>query len=114
MGTREIGRPFTLCVRFTNDIRKLEDVLRGTDAVVVIYDPSTLKIENSLQFIKQLLSEQSEFTPMALATIVAKPHLEDAEYLTRILKSSCQITLDFDQRAPDTILKVSNLTCGFT
>lgn len=106
METRERGRPLTLCVRFTYGLRKLEDVLRGTDAVVVIYNPFNVEIESSLQCIKRLVSKQSEFTPLALATIATKPHSEDTDYLSKILKSSCHITLDLDQRPPDTVLKV--------
>lgn len=90
----------------------MEDALHGTDAVVVIYDPFTIEIENSLHYVRQIVAKQSQFTPMALATIVTKPHLENTKYLSRILndtKSSCHITLDFDQRAPDTFLKVSYL-----
>jgi hypothetical protein len=104
--TRETGRPLTLCVRFTYGIRKLEDVLRGTDAVVIIYNPFTVEIESSLQCVKRLVSKQSEFTPLALASIAIKSHSEDTDYLPQILRSSCHITLDLDQRLPDTFLKV--------
>ena len=107
METRKTGHHLTLCVRFANGIDNIETVLRGADAICVIYNPSTVEVESSLQLINQFVSKQSELTPLALATIVTKPLPTNMDYFRGILKSSRQITLDLNRSTPDKYVKVT-------